>query len=383
VCGGKRRVLCLAEDETVAVKPTDENDLAVELRGISKRFGSRVVLDDIDLAVARGEVLVVVGPSGCGKSTLLKIVSGIESADQGCVLLAGRDCTALPPYRRPVHTVFQNYALFPHLNVAENVEFPLKIAGMAGGERQRLVAEALEWVQLQQHAARRIGSLSGGERQRVALARALVDSPECLLLDEPLSALDPHLRAGTLQLLRDIQQRLGTTFIFITHDRDEALGLGHRIGVLNCGRLEQVGTPEEMYDRPKSAFVAAFLGRINWLDGRLDGAGDGRRLFIGGECVPCANGAQLPGGDVQIGIRPEDLQLVGKDGLSAIVVGRRFLGDSIQLELRLGCGSTLVADCREPALVAEPGTQLRVAWQPDAAHLFARNGQPPRGGADS
>src|SRR3954469_21912925 len=226
-----------------------------------------MVLDDINLSVARGEIVVIVGPSGCGKSTLLKIVSGIETADRGQVLLSGRDCTALPAYRRPVHTVFQNYALFPHLDVTADVAFPLNVAGVPRAAGERLVHEALGWVKLQAHARRRVDSLSGGERQRVALARALVDSPHCVLLDEPLSALDPHLRAETLELLQGIQKRLETTFLFITHDREEALRLGHRIGVLNGGRLEQVGTPQEMYDAPRTAFVASFLGKINWIAG--------------------------------------------------------------------------------------------------------------------
>jgi len=268
------------------VSPTDADSPAVALRGVSKSFGSRLVLDQIDLTVARGEVLAIVGPSGCGKTTLLKVISGIETVDRGIVLLCGRDCTALPPYRRPVHTVFQNYALFPHLDVAANIAFPLEAARVPRAKREKLVDQALCWVQLQSHARRNVESLSGGERQRVALARALVDSPECVLLDEPLSALDPHLRAQTLELLKDIQRRLRTTFIFITHDRDEALRLGHRVGVLNRGRLEQIGTPEQIYRQPRTPFVASFIGRINWIGARLVDAGGQQTLLVGDQSLP-------------------------------------------------------------------------------------------------
>jgi ABC-type Fe3+/spermidine/putrescine transport system ATPase subunit len=356
------------------VKDSDVHVSAVELRGVTKRFGSRTVLDSINLEVARGEIVVIVGASGCGKSTLLKIVSGIETVDQGQVLLSGQDCTATPPYRRPVHTVFQNYALFPHLDVTANVAFPLSVAGVPRAERERLVQEALGWVQLERHAQRRVDSLSGGERQRVALARALVDSPQCVLLDEPLSALDPHLRAQTLELLQNIQKRLATTFLFITHDREEALRLGHRIGVLNCGRLEQVGTPQEMYDAPRTAFVASFLGKINWIAGDYVHSGGSRTLVVEGQGVPCIGENGIAAGNVQLGIRPEDVQITIDGWLAAQVIGRQFLGDCVVLELQLASGAIIVADCREPLPDALPGQQVRIRWSPEAAHLFAMNG---------
>ncbi len=331
------------------VAQTEISGPAVELRGVSKQFGSRVILDNIDLTIGRGEVLVLLGASGSGKSTLLKIVSGIETPDSGRVLLAGQDCTHEPPYRRGVHTVFQNYALFPHLDVAGNVAFPLRVAGVANGECQRLVAEALGWVKLEQHAHRRVSSLSGGERQRVALARALVDSPECVLLDEPLSALDPHLRAGTLELLQAIQSRLRTTFLFITHDREEALRLGHRIGVLNQGKLEQIGTPEEVYHRPKTPYVAAFIGKINWIKGKLISAALGDR---------------------RIGIRPEDVRVDDSGSLAARVVSRQFLGDTVVLQVQLEDGTIVHVDQRAPYTTVSPGEQVRIGWNPDAVHLF-------------
>jgi ABC-type Fe3+/spermidine/putrescine transport system ATPase subunit len=331
------------------VNENDQSHWAVELRGVSKRFGSRTVLDNIDLTIGRGEVLVLLGASGSGKSTLLKIVSGIEIPDSGQVLLAGKDCTQEPPYRRGVHTVFQNYALFPHLDVAGNVAFPLRIGGVSNGECDRLVSEALGWVKLEQHAQRSVSSLSGGERQRVALARALVDSPECVLLDEPLSALDPHLRAGTLELLQAIQSRLRTTFLFITHDREEALRLGHRIGVLNQGKLEQLGTPEELYHRPKTPYVAGFIGKINWIKGKLISADSS---------------------DLRIGIRPEAVCVDDRGFLTARVVSRQFLGDSVVLQVELADGTLLHIDQRAPHATVNPGEQVRIGWNPDEVHLF-------------
>ena len=344
---------------------------------MSKRFGERVILDRIDLSVARGEVLVLVGPSGSGKSTLLKIVSGIETPDEGRVKLAGLDCTGEPPYRRAVHTVFQNYALFPHLDVAGNVAFPLAVAGLSRAEREPLVMKALGWVRMDQHAWRRIDALSGGEKQRVALARALVDQPQCVLLDEPLSALDPHLRSGTLDLLQKLQAELGLTYLFITHDREEALRTGHRIGVLNRGRLEQVDSPEAIYRRPRTAFVASFLGKINWLVGEI--LTDGGRPFVqvGGCRAPLVS-APIAGGAVKVGIRPEEVRIAStRDGnsrselptLRATVLSRLFFGDSTTLCVRTADGTELTIDQR-PASDAAPGQTVQIEWSPAAMHIF-------------
>jgi ABC-type Fe3+/spermidine/putrescine transport system ATPase subunit len=355
---------------------------AVELVGVSKRFGERVILDRIDLAIAQGEVLVLVGPSGSGKSTLLKIVSGIETPDEGRVKLAGQDCTDDPPYRRAVHTVFQNYALFPHLDVAGNVAFPLAVAGVPRSEREPLLMKALGWVRMDQHARRRIDALSGGERQRVALARALVDQPQCVLLDEPLSALDPHLRSGTLDLLTRLQQELGLTYLFITHDREEALRTGHRIGVLNHGRLEQVATPEEIYRRPKTAFVASFLGKINWLAGEV--FTDGGRPFVqvGGCRVPLV-AAPVARGAVKVGIRPEEVRIstparIGTEGTTATVISRLFFGDSTTLLVRTAGGSELTIDQR-PASDAAPDETVRIEWSPAAMHVFPADEETAQG----
>ena len=314
-----------------------------------KRFGAQTVLDGIELSIARGEVFVLVGASGSGKSTALKMISGVDVPDSGQVWLHGKDVTHLPPYRRAVHTVFQNYALFPHLDVQQNVAFPLSVAGIGKSEQGRRVHEALGWVQLQEFAQRRVEALSGGERQRVALARALVNEPQCLLLDEPLSALDPHLRAQTLELLQDIQMRLSVTYLYVTHDREEALRIGTRIGVLNRGRLEQIGKPEEIYRRPATAFVASFLGRINWL----------RPAF----------------GAVKLGVRPEHLRLAPEGHLSAQVVGRQFSGQSVLVRMIAGDGTPLVADVREPSSHVALGQTVGVSWLPEDAHMFPADGE--------
>lgn len=342
---------------------------AVELKGIRKGFGERTILDGIDLVIARGEVLVLVGPSGSGKSTLLKIVSGIEMPDAGEVWLSGECCTNTPPYRRPVHTVFQNYALFPHLDVAGNVAFPLAVAGVPRAQRQPLVEQALSWVHMQRHARRRIEALSGGEKQRVALARALVDQPKCVLLDEPLSALDPHLRAGTLDLLQELQAELGLTYLFITHDREEALRIGHRIGVLNHGRLEQIGPPEEVYRRPKTAFVASFLGKINWLSGMSSPVSGRSEIEICGCHIKADHKPAVPAGRVKVGLRPEDVRIGASGRIQARVVSRLFFGDSTTIRVQTADDCELVVDQR-PASDAAVGETVWLDWSADAMHLF-------------
>jgi ABC-type Fe3+/spermidine/putrescine transport system ATPase subunit len=344
---------------------TDDHFPAVELRGVRKQWGPRTILEGVDLAIGRGEVFVLVGPSGSGKSTLLKIVSGIEQPDAGRVFLAGRDVTDQPPFRRAVHTVFQNYALFPHLDVAGNVGFPLRIGKVPRAELEQRVGEALDWVKLESYGRRRVETLSGGERQRVALARALVNQPQCVLLDEPLSALDPHLRTSTLELLQEIQSRLHVTYLYVTHDREEALRIGHRIGVLNHGRLEQVGTPEDVYRRPKTPFVASFLGRINWLPAALCGQKIGCR----------------------VGVRPEDVRLSGEGLLDATVVSRQFTGHAHLVRVELADGTQVLVDQRGDALGMEPGQAVRIGWDAAAAHVFPKGEAvaqaSPEGGRES
>ena len=241
-------------------------DTLLSLQHISKNFGEGDVLRDISLDVARGEFVTLLGASGCGKTTTLRIISGLETPDEGTVLLDGRDVTALPPERRPVNTVFQSYALFPHMNVEKNVAYGLRVHRMDKASIEKRVREMLELVQMADFAKRMPSQLSGGQRQRIAIARALAPEPELLLLDEPLGALDLQLRRQMQLELKRLQKKLGITFVYITHDQEEAMALSHRIVVMNKGKFEQVGTPTEVYDNPATKYVASFIGEMNFIE---------------------------------------------------------------------------------------------------------------------
>ena len=261
-------------------------DPLVRLDAVSKIFpGGIVGLDAVDLDIARGEFLTLLGPSGCGKTTSLRVIAGFESPSSGKVLLEGRDITALRPFDRPVNTVFQDYALFPHMNVAENVGFGLSLRKLSGTEQAKRVGEALDMVGLAEKLDARVSELSGGQRQRVALARAIVCEPRVLLLDEPLSALDAHLREQMQVELKRLQSRLGTTFVMVTHDQTEALSISDRIVVMNKGRIEQIAPPATLYDRPATKFVASFIGTMNLLQSRFVGR-DGDRLRFAAGALP-------------------------------------------------------------------------------------------------
>ena len=248
-------------------------DPLVRLEAVSKIFAGDIVgLDAVDLDIVRGEFLTLLGPSGCGKTTSLRVIAGFESPSNGRVLLEGRDITALRPFDRPVNTVFQDYALFPHMNVAENVGFGLSLRKLSGAEQKQRVAAALDMVGLADKLGARVSELSGGQRQRVALARAIVCEPRVLLLDEPLSALDAHLREQMQVELKRLQSRLGTTFVMVTHDQTEALSVSDRIVVMNNGRIEQIASPSTLYDRPATTFVASFIGTMNLLESRFVGS---------------------------------------------------------------------------------------------------------------
>jgi len=307
-------------------------DSILELRGVSKRFAGHAAVSDLSLSVARGEFFSLLGPSGCGKTTTLRIVAGFETPDAGQVWLNRSRIDHLPPYRRSVNTVFQSYALFPHLDVRRNVEFGLR--GKAAQECAARVTKALEQVRLDGKQSRMPSQLSGGERQRVALARALVLRPDVLLLDEPLSALDPQLRKQVRAELKDLQRRLGTTFLFVTHDQEEALSLSDRIAVMNGGALEQVGTPEKIYCRQDTRFVASFLGAMNWIDG--------------------------------FGVRPEATRISrdnpGNDARRGVVERCVFLGPSIQIEAKLENGGTALAQVAAGQAQFRPGEPVHVWW---------------------
>jgi len=260
-------------DEASSAEPSSEA-VDVRLKGVSKHYGEVVAVDSLDLEVYRGEFFTMLGPSGSGKTTTLRMIAGFEEPDTGVVELGGKDVTGVPPYDRSVNTVFQDYALFPHMSVGENVEYGLRVTGVGKEERRRRASEALATVRLGGYEKRKPNQLSGGQQQRVALARAIVNEPRVLLLDEPLGALDLKLREQMQVELKTIQQKVGITFIYVTHDQEEALTMSNRIAVFNDGRVQQVGVPTEIYERPDNAFVAGFVGVSNLLER------DGRRFTV-------------------------------------------------------------------------------------------------------
>ncbi|MGG5809880.1 ABC transporter ATP-binding protein [Falsiroseomonas sp. CW058] len=326
----------------------------------------------LDLDVARGELLTLLGPSGSGKTTTLMLLAGFEVPDSGRILLEGRDIARLPAHRRGIGVVFQSYALFPHMTVAENVAFPLEARGVPRAERAARVARALEMVRLPGMAGRRPAQLSGGQQQRVALARAMVFEPPVVLLDEPLGALDKALREEMQFEIRALHQRLGLTMLYVTHDQAEALTLSDRIAVLAGGRLRQLSPPQALYDDPVDAFVAGFVGENNRLPGVV-ASRDGalcRVTLEGGQEVAARAADAAPGARCAVMVRPERVALA-EAGLPARVVDVLFQGDHLRLRLALDGGAELVA--KRPAGEAVPamGEAVRVAWPPDQARAFA------------
>jgi putative spermidine/putrescine transport system ATP-binding protein len=352
--------------------------LDLSLSGVVRRFGPVAALAGVDLRVAEGELLTILGPSGSGKTTLLKVVAGFEIPDEGTVRLGAEDVTLAPPRRRAVGMVFQNYALFPHMTVAQNVAFPLEMRRLPKAERERRVAEALALVELSGYGARLPRQLSGGQQQRVALARAIVFDPRLLLLDEPFGALDRKLREAMQLEVRRLQRRLRLTTLFITHDQEEALILSDRIAVMSAGRIEQVGTPGEVYARPATRFVADFVGESNLLDGTARGGG-GTAEVPGLGVVRLDGAAGPPAGPVTLLLRPEALRIgAAADGLPNRAAGRVvetvFLGLSVKLRLRLDSGLELLA--RLPLRPSEPppaaeGEAVPLGFAPEDVHVVA------------
>jgi ABC-type Fe3+/spermidine/putrescine transport system ATPase subunit len=313
-------------DEPDPRPPGAAADDHVVIEGLTRRFGAVTAVDALDLRIRRGEIFALLGPSGCGKSTLLRMLAGLETVDAGRVLLDGEDVTAMAPHRRPVNMMFQSYALFPHLSVADNIAFGLKRLGMPKPERDARVAEMLALARLEQHGRRRPHQLSGGQRQRVALARALARKPRLLLLDEPLAALDRQLREQTRTELAAILEAAHVTCVMVTHDQDEALSLAHRIAVMDTGRIAQLGTPDDVYRRPDSRYVAGFIGTVNLFDA-VPHEGALRCDALGLE-VPAPEGATAR---AALALRPEDLFPLEADasaeGRIAVRIERRdFLG---------------------------------------------------------
>jgi putative spermidine/putrescine transport system ATP-binding protein len=302
-----------ATGATPAIEPQGASDSAdITLAGVRKTYGDVVAVDHVDLEIQRGEFFTMLGPSGSGKTTCLRMIAGFERPDHGRVRLAGEDVTDIPPNERDVNTVFQDYALFPHMSVGQNVGYGLRVKKVAASERQQRVEDALEMVRLGGYGDRRPGQLSGGQRQRVALARALVNRPRALLLDEPLGALDLKLRQQLQVELKRIQQEVGITFIYVTHDQDEALTMSDRIAVMDGGRILQVGAPNEVYDDPRSQFVAGFVGVSNVLELEVEGVENGRaklRLGPQDDITAMVGDGVRPGTTAIVTIRPERIAL--------------------------------------------------------------------------
>src|SRR6478609_5969793 len=354
---------------------------AIGLVGVSKRFGTHAAVDDVSLEIGESEFFSLLGPSGCGKTTTLRMVAGFELPDTGRIVLKGNDVTNVPANRRPVNMVFQQYALFPHMSVYDNVAFGLKVKGVSRREHAGRVKEILRIVELEGLERRRPRQLSGGQQQRVALARALVNSPAALLLDEPLGALDVKLRKQMQLQLKAIQHDIGTTFVYVTHDQEEALAMSDRIAVMNGGQVEQIGSPREIYTRPSTAFVADFIGSLNVLELKVDelvGPYAITRLDDGERVVVAAEPGMQVGDAVRVATRPEQVQLspagaASPDGGSFLrgrIVEVVFLGMYTQFHVDTRAGRVVshrMAD--EPLAELEPGTEVVLEWQPEDAAL--------------
>jgi iron(III) transport system ATP-binding protein len=346
------------------------------LDALTRRFGDTVAVDAVSLDVAEGEFLTLLGPSGCGKTTTLRMIAGFEHPTSGRVTIAGRDVTALKPQKRDVGMVFQNYALFPHLNVWDNVEFGLRSRGVSRADAKPKVERALALVEMEGYGQRKVQALSGGQQQRVALARALAPEPPLLLLDEPLSNLDAALRERTRTELRAILKRLGMTAVFVTHDQEEAFALSDRIAVMNRGRLQQLGTPEALYAEPVNAFVASFLGRANFLDATIQSAeGDGvlARLAAGPlwRARPASGVPSAAGTAVRLMVRPESLRISrngdAAEALRGRVTDRRFAGAQSFYTVTVDGGAELLVQAG--ANEAAAGDEVSVTPSPAASIL--------------
>jgi spermidine/putrescine transport system ATP-binding protein len=374
------------EGGRVAADAAPETDIRLE--NVTKRFGDMVAVDDLTLSIERGAFYALLGPSGCGKTTTLRMIGGFEDPSAGVIHLGGDTVTNLPPYKRDVNTVFQSYALFPHLSVERNVAFGLERKKVGKDEVKRRVAETLELVQLGALAKRRPGQLSGGQAQRVALARALVNRPRALLLDEPLGALDLRLRKQLQIELKRIQKEVGITFVHVTHDQEEAMSMADTIAVMNRGRIEQAGSAEDLYERPNTAFVANFLGVSNLVDGKVLERGVEVATVEtddGTVRVPCARMSEAPGEAVRIGVRPEKIDLVaasegvpeGRNALRGRVSVASFLGVSIQYVVTAPGGEELTViapnrDGEQPRTLG-PGQEVLLTWDPQHTFVVARD----------
>jgi len=375
-------------------------EVDVQLDRVTKRFGDFTAVDDLSLGIERGEFFALLGPSGCGKTTTLRMIGGFEGTSEGTISLGGTDVTALPPFKRNVNTVFQNYALFPHLNVYENIAFGLRRRKVAEGEVRPQVEFMLKLVDLPGYEKRKPSELSGGQQQRVALARALINNPQVLLLDEPLGALDLKLRKQMQVELKRIQSEIGITFIFVTHDQEEAMTMADRIAVMRAGRIEQLGAPEELYERPATEFVAGFLGVSNLLDAEVEernGSLANLRLADGTR-VQVPSSALDDTTRVRIGIRPEKLRVhtlsegeskeadSDANAIEGSVLDASYIGVSTQylVETADGRRLTVYAQNLETSGAGEVlanGQRVRLTWKPQHTFVISRDGIPAPPGA--
>ena len=338
-----------------------KSNIVLSLQNVSKQLGGKTILDDISLDIRKGEFVTLLGPSGCGKTTTLRILAGFLSPDEGSVLLEGRDIASLPPYKRPFNTVFQRYALFPHLDVYDNIAFGLKLQKMPSDEIDKRVRKVLKMVSMTDYEDRDVESLSGGQQQRVAIARALVNQPQILLLDEPLAALDLKMRKDMQIELKEMHRELGITFIYVTHDQEEALTLSDTIVVMNEGKIQQIGTPTDIYNEPQNSFVADFIGESNILNGKMI---CDRRVEFAGHVFDCVDEGFGEDAEVDVVIRPEDIDLVKpEDGtIQGVVTGLIFKGVHYEMKVRVGengkmFGSVASKDVAE-ALIKQTGLNI-------------------------
>ncbi|MEI2807809.1 ABC transporter ATP-binding protein [Albidovulum sp.] len=346
---------------------------AVELRGVTKRFGAVTAVDRLDLTIRSGEFFTMLGASGCGKTTTLRLIAGFDLPTEGQILISGQDVSEVPAYQRPVHTVFQSYALFPHMTILDNVAFPLKVRRLTRAEQRDRAMAALDMVQMGGLADRRPAQLSGGQQQRAALARALVNEPAVLLLDEPLGALDLKLRKEMQHELKEMQRRLGITFVFVTHDQEEALTLSDRIALMQGGRIIQLDTPANLYNAPNTLYAASFIGETNLIPARVVGHDNGTGLVEALGRTRRIEGLAAPAGSaVTLALRPERIRReAGGEGPEGRLVGIDFIGTDLRLTYALADGSRMVVrEQNRGTTIPRIGETARLGHDDDDLHIF-------------